>query len=60
MGYPLLDEEKRLLYIMIAMPTKIEFTNNIFNNCVLIGKEIDLLFKTELIISPYYSEKGIT
>lgn len=59
-SYPLLDEEKRLLYIMISMPTKIEFTNNIFNNCTIVGKEIDLLFKTEILISPYYSEKGIT
>lgn len=57
--YPLLDEEKRLLFIMIAMPIKIEFTDNIFKNCEIIGKEIDLLYKTEILISPYYSKEAV-
>lgn len=60
MNYPLLEEEKQLLFIMIAMPTKIEFTPNIFHNCTIIGKEIDLLFKTEVLISPYYSKETVT
>jgi len=60
MSYPLLEEEKKLLFIMIAMPGKIEFTDNIFNNCNVIGKEIDLLYKTEIIISPYYFEETVT
>lgn len=60
MSYPLTEEEKKLLFIMIAMPAKIEFTDNIFNNCTVIGKEIDLLYKTEIIISPYYFEEAVT
>ena len=60
MSYPLQEEERKLLFIMIAMPAKIEFTNNIFNNCKIIGKEIDLLYKTEILISPYYSKETIT
>lgn len=60
MSYPLQEEERKLLFIMIAMPAKIEFTNNIFNNCKVIGKEIDLLYKTEILISPYYSKETIT
>lgn len=58
-NYPLQKEEKQLLYILLAMPSKLELSNNIFNNCVLIGREIDLLYKTELLLSPYYSKETI-
>lgn len=60
MSYPLLEEEKKLLFIMIAMPIKIEFTDNVFKNCEIIGKEVDLLYKTEVLISPYYSKETVT
>ena len=60
MTYPLLDEERCLLFIMIAMPTKLEFTDSVFKNCEVIGREIDLLFKTEILISPYYSKETVT
>ena len=59
-SYPLSHEEKRLLYIMIAMPSKIEFTDNISSDCTKIGKEIDLLYKTEMLISPYYPKDTVT
>ncbi|MEG1648125.1 MAG: hypothetical protein RRY16_03315 [Bacilli bacterium] len=58
--YPLLPEERKLFFILISLPSKIEFTNNIFRNCQVISKEMDLLFKTEVLISPYYSKETIT
>ena len=42
------------------MPTKLEFTDSVFKNCEVIGREIDLLFKTEILISPYYSKETVT
>lgn len=57
--YPLTKDERKLLFILIAMPTKLELTNNIFDDCKKITKEIDLLFKTEILISPYYSKETV-
>ena len=40
----------------MALPDKIEFNNNNYNMCVTISNFIDELYKTEMIISPYYSK----
>lgn len=52
--YPLKQNELKLFFILISLPDKIEFTNNDFNNCKLVGKMLDYLYKTDNIISPYY------
>ena len=51
--YPLKDEEILLLYILISLPKKIEFTNNIYYDCVTIQKEVDKLMKTSSLINDY-------
>lgn len=52
--YPLKQNELKLFFILISLPDKIEFTNNDFNNCKLVDKMLDYLYKTDSIISPYY------
>lgn len=54
--YPLLEDERNLFFILISLPPKIEFIDNEFEMCKNISHEIDLLYKTEKLISPYYSK----
>ena len=51
--YPLLEEEKGLLFILIALPDKIEFDSTEYENCKKISKIIDQIYKTRDLISPY-------
>lgn len=55
-SYLLLEEEKKLFFILIAIPDKIEFNNSEYENCKLISNKIDIIYKTEKFISPYYSD----
>lgn len=55
-NYPLLQEERILLFILIALPDKIEFSGTEFQLCQMIGHMIDTVYKTEILISPYYTE----
>jgi hypothetical protein len=57
-GYPLLEEEKLLFFILISLPDKIEFDDNNYNMCRSISKKIDMLYKTQIFISPYYAKDG--
>lgn len=51
-NYPLLEEEKKLFFILISLPDKIDFQGTNYENCVKINKMIDYLYKTEHFISP--------
>lgn len=51
-NYPLLDNEKKLLFVMISIPDEFNFTNNIYNDCVRIERIVDYLYKTESLVSP--------
>ena len=57
-SYPLLEEEKILLYVLISLPDKIEFNDSEYVMCQKISHLIDLLYKTEQVISPYYAKKS--
>ena len=59
-NYPLLKEERKLLFILMALPDKVELGNNEYENTKKVGKMVDLVYKTEMIISPYYSKEGET
>ena len=59
-NYPLLPEEKKLLFILMALPDKIEFNNDEYENCKSVNRMIDFVYKTEMIISPYYSKEKET
>lgn len=48
--YPLLDEEKKLFYVLISIPEIIKFTNDEINNCRNLKNMIDMIYKTEVLI----------
>lgn len=52
-SYPLLEEERLLLFILISLPNKIEFNDSEYNMCKVISKQIDYLYKTEKLLSSY-------
>lgn len=54
--YPLLDEERELLFILISLPDKIEFNTTNYEMCKKISKLLDYLYKTDELVSPYYSK----
>ncbi len=51
--YPLLEEEKQLLFILIALPHKIDLTTDQYQNCKIVNNYFDYIFKTEELISNY-------
>ena len=55
-NYPLLEEEKLLLFILISLPDKYEFNDSEISNCTKLSKMINYMYKTENFLSPYYSE----
>jgi len=57
--YPLLEEERKLLFILISLPDKIEFNDTEYEMTKKIGEMLDYLYKTDDLISPYYSENTI-
>lgn len=56
-NYPLLEEERLLLFILISLPDKIEFNDSEYEMCKMISKRIDVIYKTEVFLSPYYSAR---
>lgn len=57
--YPLFPEERKLLFILLALPTTIEFKGSELDNCKQIEKEIAYLYKTEQLLKPYYPVQEI-
>lgn len=47
--YPLMEDERKLLYTLISMPNLIEFEDTEYNMCVKISKEIDIIYKSEAL-----------
>jgi len=54
--YPLFEDEKLLLYVLITLPDIIEFKDSDYKTCVKISKTLDSMIKTKEIVLPYYSE----
>lgn len=55
-NYPLLPEERKLFFILIALPDKIEFNQNNYAMTKTVSHLIDSVYKTERLISPYYAK----
>ena len=51
--YPLLEEERLLLFIYLILPDKIELDSNEYNLCKKIRRFLDYLYKTENLITEY-------
>lgn len=58
MGFPLLESERRLFFLLIALPDKIEFHLSEYEECKKISRFVDSLYKTEHLLLPYYAEEG--
>lgn len=56
-NYPLLEEEKKLLFILISIPQKLELKKTEYENTKEAGKLMNYVYKTEKLILPYYSDK---
>ena len=56
-NYPLLNEERDLLFILMSLPDKVDFVGKESEKCEIITKMIDYIYKTESIISPYYTKE---
>ncbi len=56
-SYPLLEEEKKLFFILISLPNKINLIDSEYKNTINVSELVDYLYKTEQFLSPYYSEK---
>lgn len=56
--YPLKSYELELFFILITMPSKIEFDDTEYNMCIKISNEIDKLYKSHELIEQY--KKSIT
>lgn len=53
--YPLLESEQKLLFILIALPPRMEEKSSEFLKCEEIEKMLDYVFKTENLLRPYYT-----
>ena len=53
--FPLNEDEKKLLFIMLVLPDEINLTNNELKNVYIVRKYLDYIYKTENLIRPYYS-----
>lgn len=58
-NYPLLEDERKLFFILIALPPKMEFDKTEYENTNYLNEQLDLLYKTEKLISPYYSKDNV-
>lgn len=55
--FPLLEYEKKLLFILIALPPKINEYKTEFENTKEVSQVMDYIFKTESLIRPYYASE---
>lgn len=58
-SYPLQKDERQLFFILIALPEKTEFNDSIYEQTKKIGNMLDLSYKTERLISAYYTKNDI-
>jgi len=56
--YPLLEEERQLLLILLSIPQKIEFVDNELESCKIIRKQLDYIYKTEELVKEFYNLKA--
>ena len=54
--FPLLEYEKKLLFILITLPPELKKGDSELIQCKIISQVIDYVFKTEDLIRPYYSD----
>lgn len=55
--FPLLEYEKKLLFILISLPPEIKDESSEFESTKEMRKKMDYVFKTENLIRPYYTSE---
>lgn len=55
--YPMLEHEKKLLFILITLPPVLSNEGSEFNKCKETRRVLDYIFKTENLIRPYYANE---
>lgn len=55
--FDLLEDEKKLLFILISLPLYFEFLDNEFESTKLVKEKMDYIFYTEKLIGPYYPKQ---
>jgi len=55
--YPLTEDERKLLFILISIPDKIALGNHSYSNMKVVDELLSYLYKTNEIISPYYAKQ---
>lgn len=58
--YPLTLEERKILFVLMALPDKLEFDDNEYKNCIKCRKFFDYIYKTEKLITEYKNIKTET
>ena len=53
--YSLTDEELKLFFVIISLPSKVEFTNNFYEDTLKLYNLVNYISKAEELIRPYYS-----
>lgn len=51
----LTEEEKKLFFILVSIPKKIEFSDSEFKSCQNVREALDYIFITENLVRPYYA-----
>lgn len=59
-SYPLLEEERQLLFILMSLPDRIELIGNEYECCTKVTRMVDFIYKTENLILPYYAKEEET
>ena len=54
--FPLNDQEKKLLIIMLVMPDEIKLTNDELENVRTVRCYLDYIFKTENLVKQFYND----
>ena len=54
--FPLLEEERKMLFIMIALPYKLELNDSEYKNSIKCRKFFDYMYKTNELIKEYKSK----
>lgn len=55
--YPLLEDERRLLFILMSIPIKYEEESDEYSNTKKVTEILEYLYITDKVISPYYAKK---
>lgn len=49
------EDEKKLFFVLVSIPPKMEFTSNEFKDCKMVREALDYVFITEELVRPYYT-----